>query len=336
MRVLIVAVSCAVLSTSTAFAQSNPATPGDESANTAPTVLDEVLVTGEQPGPGLWKISSGDHVMWVLGTYGPLPKKMTWRSQEVETAVAASQELLLPGTVDADIGFFKGLTLLPSLIGVRNSPNDQKLKDILSPELYARWSSLKEKYIGRSNGVEKWRPIFAAFELYSKALDKAGLESSNDVRKVVEKVAKKNKVKIVTPTVELDIEKPRAAIKEFKKSSLDDVKCFAKTIERLETDLDLMRARANAWSVGNVAALRQMTHVDQATACIEAVMNTQIVQERGWQDVPVRVAEVWLTAAEDALAKNTSTFAVLSIDEILRSDGYVAKLRAHGYAVEEP
>ena len=31
---------------------------------------------------------------------------------------------------------------------------------------------------------------------------------------------------------------------------------------------------ALAWAVGNVAELRRMTHVDQASACIAAVMNT--------------------------------------------------------------
>jgi hypothetical protein len=38
--------------------------------------LDEVLVTGEQSGPGLWKVSKstadGEHVLWILGSYGPL------------------------------------------------------------------------------------------------------------------------------------------------------------------------------------------------------------------------------------------------------------------------
>lgn len=51
----------------------------------AETVLDEVLVTGEQAGPGLWKVTrpsaDGDHVPWILGTYGPLSKKMQWRSR---------------------------------------------------------------------------------------------------------------------------------------------------------------------------------------------------------------------------------------------------------------
>ena len=45
----------------------------------ADDALEEVLVTGQQPGPGLWKVTRpGDphgHVLWILGNYSPLPKK---------------------------------------------------------------------------------------------------------------------------------------------------------------------------------------------------------------------------------------------------------------------
>ncbi len=321
-------------------------TPPGENASTDPlesspeAILDAVLVTGEQSGTGLWKVTKstadGEHVLWILGSYGPLPKKMTWRSKEVEATIAESQELLTSVSVKTDVGFLKRLTLLPSLIGVRNNPEDAKLNEVVPPELYARWLVLKEKYIGRDSGIEKWRPIFAAQELYNEAIDDAGLATYGVVRPVVEKLAKKNGVKIVVPQIELEFEKPRALIKEFKKAPLGDLECFAKTIERLETDIERMRARANAWATGNVTLLRQMTHVDQVTACIEAVVNSQIVQEQGYHDMPARLAAIWVAAAETALGKNTSTIAVLSIDEILKPDGYVAKLRAKGYHVEDP
>jgi len=331
MHIVVRAFLIAMLALTTAHGQSTSASGGE-----AVAPLEEVLVTGEQPGPGLWKIVKGDHVLWVLGTQSPLPKKMTWRSDEVEKVIAASQEILTSPTVDAHVGFFKGLTLLPSLIGVRNNPNDAKLQEVIPADLYARWKVLKEKYIGRDNDPEKWRPIFAALELYSKAVEKSGMTTTALAWSVVEKTAKKSKIKIRTPTIKMEIEKPRAAIKEFKKSELDDVECFAKTLERLETDLDVMRARANAWARGDLPAIKQMTHVDQSGACIAAVMNAQMVQERGYQNLPARLSEAWIGAAESALAMNRSTFAVLSIDEILKPDGLVAKFRAKGYAIEEP
>ena len=44
----------------------------------------------------------------------------------------------------------------------------------------------------------------------------------------------------------------------------------------------------------------------------------------------------WVAAAQAALEKNQSTFALLSLADVFRSDGHLAKLRALGYEVEEP
>jgi hypothetical protein len=208
--------------------------------------IEEVTVSGEQPGPGLWKISKDGHVMWVLGTLQPLPKKMVWRSQAVEAAIAESQELLTAPRVDAGIGFFKGMTLLPSMIGARNNPDDATLHEVLPSDVYARWLALKERYIGRDEGIEKWRPIFAAGELYEKAISQSSLTTQSDVVPVVKKIAKRHKVKLIEATLEIEIDEPRQAIKQFKKSSLQDIACFTTTLDRLETDLDAMRARATA------------------------------------------------------------------------------------------
>lgn len=302
--------------------------------------IEEVLVTGQQPGPGLWKVtrpSDGtDHVLWILGSYGPLPKKLSWRSAELEAALAESQTVIAPVSMRASVGPLGGVTLLPSLVGLRRNPDDARLEDVVPAELYARWLPLKERYIGNDRDVEKWRPIFAAQELYEKALRKSGLEPYGVVWPAVEKLARKAKVKIVEPEVTVRIDKPRAAIKEFKQAPLDDLECFAKTIERLESDLDLMKVRANAWATGDVEKLRALAPVDNASACIAVALNAQVMQDRGYTDWPARRTAAWLEAVEAALADNRSTVAVLSIDQILKPDGFVAELRARGYVVEDP
>src|SRR5262249_28576798 len=123
-----------------------------------------ILVVGEQPGPGLWKVTRGDHVMWILGTHGPLPVRMVWRSQQVESLIAQSQEVLYPGRVHVgtDIGLLKGLTLLPAMMRASKNPNGATLKDILSPETYAKWLVLRDKYVDDADRVEKLRPYLAA------------------------------------------------------------------------------------------------------------------------------------------------------------------------------
>lgn len=309
-------------------------------AAVAETLLDEVLVAGEQAGPGLWKVTrnsaDGDHVLWILGTYGPLPKDMTWRSRELESAVARSQELLAQPEVNPEVGVFGGIALLPSLIGLRENPDDRRLQDVVPPDLYLRWLSLKSRYIGKDDKVERWRPLFAAGELYRKAIDDAGLERSTVVWKSVRKLARRHELRITTPRVDVKVEQARAAVKQFKREPLDDLDCFAKTIELLESDLDLMRERANAWAIGDVEALRRSWPRALGSACIGAIMGAGVVQERGYGDMLERVRDAWLAEAEQALRRNESTIAVLWLGEILDADGYVAALRDKGYVVEEP
>lgn len=302
--------------------------------------IEEVMVVGQQPGPGLWKVThpaaGNDHVLWILGTYGPLPKKMQWRSAELEAVLAESQEVIGPVTMSAKVGPLGGVTLLPSLLGVRKNPNGERLEELLPADLYARWLPLKERYIGRDRDVEEWRPIFAAGALYDKAVRSVGFESFGVIWPTVEKLARKARVKVTEPDISVKVAKPRDAIKDFKQAPLDDVECFAKTIERLESDLDLMKVRANAWATGDVATLRRLAPVDNATACIAVVLNAQVMRDRGYTDWPARRQAAWLAAVEQAFARNASTVVVLSIDQILKPDGYVAQLRAKGYVVEDP
>jgi uncharacterized protein YbaP (TraB family) len=313
-----------------------PGPAATEAIEAASSTIEEVTVSGEQPGPGLWKISKDGHVMWVLGSLQPLPKKMSWRSRSVEATVAESQALLVAPKVDAGIGFFKGMTLLPSMLGARKNPDGATLQEVLPPDLYARWLTLKARYIGRNESIEKWRPIFAAAELYEKAIAKSELTTQSDVLPVVKKIAKQHKVELIEPTLEIEIEKPGQAIKQFKKSSLQDIACFTKTLDRLETDLDAMRARATAWAIGDVDALRRLPYPDQFGACGSAILNSPIVQDRGLQDLLQRVESLWLEQAQAALAHNEVTFAVLPLSQLLRTDGYIAKLQARGYDVEAP
>ena len=316
------------------------------SAQTASTDVDQaaelptIVVSGEQPGPGLWKVSSGDHVLWILGTLSPLPKDMHWQAKNVEETIASAQEVLDPPRVrmDANIGFFGKLRLLPSLVGVRDSPDHATLQQVMPADLYARWIALKTKYFGAGRGrnIETWRPLFAAIELWNQAIRKAGLTRSDVTGDAVNAAAKRRGLEPVTPTYTLAVDDPRAAVKEFKQGAMDDLDCFRRTLDRIDSDLDAMTARANAWATGDIDVLRRLPDTDQREACIAAVTGTDLARERGIADLPDRVENVWLDAASAALAKNAVTFARLPISDLLARDGYVPKLKARGYTVEAP
>jgi uncharacterized protein YbaP (TraB family) len=305
-------------------------------ADVAATELDQVLVTGEQPGPGLWKVSKDDHVLWILGTLAPLPKKMSWRSKDTEAVIADSQEVIGDSSAKINVGFFRGLTLVPSLLRARKNPDGAKLKDVLSAEQYARWSALKAKYIGRDNGIESRRPMLAAQELYEKAVDRSGLSSKNAAWDVVKQAAKKNKIPVTSPKIDIELDDPKATIKEFETTPVAaDIACLETTMQRIETDMQSMQLRANAWASGDLNALRSLPYPDQKVTCLAAVSSAPGLRDRV-QQVQERMVNAWMTAVQTALAKNRSTLAVVSIAELVKPNGRLARLRALGYTVEEP
>ena len=315
------------------------AAPAWAQTEAAPAVVDQpstVLVVGQRPGPGMWKISKGDHVLWVFATYSPLPVKMQWRSQQVEAIISQSQVYLSPPTLGASVGPWGGLKMLPHMVGMRKNPGGAQLRDVVAPEVYARWRVLKAKY-GVGDDAESERPVFAAEKLYRAGLQHAGLATSDEVSKALQALLAKNKVKVIDSHVQLDVPNPGKTLKEFKQGSVDDAACFKATIERLETDIDVMRQRANAWAKGDLSEIRKLSFADREATCQGAMVSSPALRDgMGLEGAERRVRKLWLEAAEHALATYPTSFAMLKLSNVLRSDYVMKQLQDRGYTVQAP
>lgn len=300
--------------------------------------LDAMTVRGVQPGPGLWKVHHGEHVLWILGTVAPLPRDMQWQSGEVEAVIAQSQQVLRSPTLmfDADVGFFGKLALAPSALKAMRNADGARLVDVLPPDLYARWSRLKQRYIGRDGGVEKKRPMIAAGELYQAAIRRSGLARKPVIAPVVERAAKQAGITLTDTSLTFHIKDPKAAIREFREGGIDDIACFRSMLGVVEHDLPAMVEHANAWAVGDIDVLLQATREDPGRVCGDALSATAFAKKRGYGDLGERMAQHWMQIATDALERNRSTFAVLPVSELLGGRGYLERLRARGYVIEAP
>ncbi|MDQ2971760.1 MAG: TraB/GumN family protein [Pseudomonadota bacterium] len=327
----------------TAAAQSPPSSPA--LATTTPpatassiTTLETVNITGVLPGPGLWKVSRGDHVLWVLGVMPSLPAGMQWRPAEVAQTIAGSQEVIASPSIKLklDTNFFGKLFLLPSAFGARKNPDGKTLRDVLPPPLYARWLVQKQKYLGNDDGIERWRPIFAALQLYKKALKQNGLRSSGKVEDTVTALAKQRGLTPASTQFTLEVREPRQAIRAFEAAGPDGVACFARTLDSIEHDIPALRARANAWANGDLAALRQLPDSRFRDVCKSAITGAGFARQLGISNLPAQVEALWLNVAHAALTRNPQSFAVLPMDAVMDADGYLAALRSQGYTVVAP
>jgi len=300
-------------------------------------VLEEVVVSGEQPGPGLWQVKHGANTLWVLGTHSPLPRDMKWRAREVESIIARSQSVIAPPDidVDADIGFFGALRLMPAALRARAIPDEKTLSDVLPPQLHARWATLKSRY-PTPRKIERWRPTIAVFTLYGEALDASHLTANDVVWKTVEKMAKRQDVKIRRPTATIALKDPKGLISDYAKTDLSrEIGCFEGMVTRVERDLPKLQGQANAWATGDMAGLREIKTDELQARCVEALMGApklaaMIVEAR--RKFRLEVLLAW----EGALQRDSDTLAVLTVDELFSPEGPLQELRRRGYVVIEP
>lgn len=292
--------------------------------------IQEVEVTGERPGPSLWRVSRGDHVAWLLGTLDPLPRRMTWRSRKVEDVVAHAQEVLASEPSVSGVGPITIIRLYLQFRRTEKIPEKGRLQDWLSPALYARFTALRDRFDPHDRKIEELRPMLAARRLYERALGASDLTSHNDIQSEVFKLARRYSVPIEKPALRLT--DPRGILTEAGEIPRSaEIDCLAATVERLETDLDSMKARAGAWALGDVDALRRLPFPRQREVCTSAAASAPQIKA-----LLERLNAEWEVDLEAAIARNRTTLAMRPIYDLMGPNGTLALLRTKGYTVEGP
>jgi hypothetical protein len=287
-----------------------------------------VLVTGVHSGPALWKVSSGDNVMWILGEISPFPRKLKWKSKEFERLLRKSQELLLDysGYWWVDEGNSATLNKAARL------PDGVRLKDVIAPELRARVEATAEKF-GKPE-LEAWRPFSATNRLVRAAMKTLDL-SGFSVRFTAARLGEWRKLRVTYfAAPELAFEE---RLKDWQHAS-NEV-CLQRLVDTIGDGGTGVLQLANAWAVGDIPALRELVPLYsfsrdgfRAEGCAAAMHGG----EQQALDYKVRRTQAWLDEAERALRKNRSTMAVVLMSELFATDGYLAALRAKGYEIVEP
>jgi uncharacterized protein YbaP (TraB family) len=289
------------------------------------------VVEGHHEGPRLWRVRRGDHVLWILGTVSPLPRKLIWQPDAVQAVLRQTQEVV-PAWPSYGIGAnpITALRLYIQWRRMQKPPDHMPLQQALPPPLYSRVVALEARYDPHDRTLEQLRPMLAAERLLTRVLEASGLTARNEVQQTVLELARAQGVRVRQD--KLRIEDPLDVLKDVGATPLSgEVACLDAVVTRLETDIGPMQARARAWALGDVEALRALPHTDNRSACVSAVSTSERVRS-----LIERAQDDWLMAVEDSLARNRGTLAVQSMDRLLGEHGALATLKAHGYEVEGP
>jgi hypothetical protein len=309
-----------LLTAGRAESKSRPATEDDD--------LAVVLVLGEQPGPGLWKVSSGEHVLWVLGEVSPIPRKVKWRSRKFEILLGDSRELLLDlsGYWRADFDDMAAYRRAERL------PKGVTLKDVIPPGLHERVVQTAQLF--GAPELEELHPFAATNRLVTSAMKSLGLDGFS-ARFAAEDYAKRHRIKITSFAAPEPSFEERLRIWQEPANAV----CLERAVDVLEDGGTGVKRLANAWSIGDIAALRELVTPYsfsrdgfRADECAAAMRGG----EREALEYKAVRTKAWLAEAERVLRDNDSTVAVVLMSELFATDGYLAALRERGYEVVEP
>jgi hypothetical protein len=177
------------------------------------------------------------------------------------------------------------------------------------------------------------RPLMAAELLEGAALASVGLEEDTDgITRQLRRVIRRHDVPYtdVVYTTDMTVSSMMNAMNEVPFDA--EVACLRSMLESLETDLDLLKDKAEAWAYGQVNELYATSARGTAkTSCFEALTTPPELQQ-----VFRQAGALWITEAERALNANRNTFAMLDINRLIDADGVLRTLQERGYEIIEP
>jgi hypothetical protein len=310
----------------------------------------EIQVLGRVPGPPLWRVYNGENVLWIFPYVRWVPQNMIWESARVERVIAESQEVL--GLPEWSWGPSALVQLNPVnrvrwhrlLQEVEHYPRGVTLEENLSPELFARFAALQARYFPDNNYYVDARPLDAGRRMVTFILRREGLDSGDEILGEIQRFARRNRdIRRTEISVGVSIGsfnelKDRAKAVYASLPPEQELACLEEQIGHMEEDLDEMRRRTSAWAEGNIARFRNapLWEFNDSEACNGLFFGNASPEAETLVGMVGQLDQMWLDAAENALATNASTFAVLPINELVTEGSLLSKLKAKGYEVREP
>lgn len=308
----------------------------------------EIVVTGKQPGPPMWRVTNGNNTLYIFAWLSPIPKDMVWESDRVEQVISEAQEYIPKPEADLSVSPLMMLNPINIFRGIRlgrrltRNEDGATLDTVLPPALYQRYSALKSSHFPRDKKIERMRPLVAGPRMVSAVQEQAGLEPATDVSKKIRRLVKKNRDITVTEIKhEMQLEGGFKDIASRVESMMDSIplelelSCFERQLNSMEEGIGEMQYRASTWAQGYIQEFKFIPLPGDDEDDCTNLLATSTEQET-YEEITTSLQKQWLDAAERALHNNTTTFAVLDFSQLLLENGLLNQLQAKGYEIIEP
>jgi hypothetical protein len=283
----------------------------------------EVVEVEAKPGPAVWHLTRGDSEVWILGTVGAMPDGLKWNKDYLAELLDGARAIVMPPR--PSIGLFEGAWFLLTNGSKFSLPRGQSLEATLPPDIGPRFAAVREK-LGKD--VDHYRtdtPLRAALRIQEDVQDKLDL-SRGEPRDTIRRLAQSKHVPSA-PVAKYEV--LDAARDVLKLTPQQQQVCLGQSVEDADWDLGHAAPAADAWTVGDIRAVKANYGESRLANCVIAAVHSVA-------DIAERDAADYTAAINDALDKPGKTIAVIDIGPLLRKNGVLERLEALHVTIEGP
>jgi uncharacterized protein YbaP (TraB family) len=265
--------------------------------------------------PPVWVVKDADSEIVLFGSVHVLPPGLDWRPAQLDSALAAADDLWFELPVDQ--ASETGVAGLAAARGVL--PEGRSLSALLSPVGQARLKAAADRYGLSFALLDRFEPWFAEVALAAVQFRNAGADAASGVEKALSASAPAGVKRQA-------FESPAQQIALFDGAPVSEqVASLEETLDELETDPDAYDDLVRAWMTGDLAALDE----DALAPLRKAApgLYRRLVSDRN---------AAWVKTLQQRLAGSGKTVVVVGVGHLVGQDGVPARLRALGYSVEGP
>lgn len=271
-------------------------------------------VAGQGGKSFLWKVEGEGAVAYLLGSLHVLTPEWYPLSAAINQAFADSRTLV----EELDLDESNDPTLMMAALSRAMLTDGKTLDQLVAPEVYAELTRRAEKTGLPMIALQRMKPWLAAITLMAPTLQAAGFKPELGVDRHFFDRAKALGMKrqpLETLAYQLD------RFDQLSPRLQEDL--LKTTMEDLDTTVTGVKEMAQAWSVGNVAAIEKLA--------LAALQESPELYKRLLVERNVN----WVPHVETCLKQKAGCFVVVGAAHLVGPDGLPALLTQKGYKVTQ-
>jgi len=287
------------------------------------TLVEELVVNADLPGPAWWKVSKGDATVFILGLPTLAPKTVVYDDSLLRRRLQGANQLILAPAPNVNLLGLIGFAFTAKRTFSDGTPLSRQLPAQMADRLHTLLGQRGQK----PDAFDKLKPAFAGFVLANSDDGKSLTLTLGNLQDDIEKIAKSNAIKphpkIVSTgryDVLVEVKALGALPPDAQLACLDE---GLRTAERGQGGVQVLAAQ---WAKGRV---RDLTSADRGfDACLAGSPTVAADLRRG--------IDASTAAIQSALETPGLSVALVDLRPLLAEDGVLDRLRRRGYEVHTP